>query len=58
MLKTIIKENSRRLKMNKLIKINLLTYEMLVKLSQKPQIKPELFLEALIHKYYAEKKYK
>ena len=38
------------------IQISKLTYEMLVELSKKPNIKVELYLEALIRKAHAEKK--
>jgi hypothetical protein len=41
---------------NKTVKIPNIVYEMLVELSKKPKITPELFLEALIRKYHAEKK--
>ena len=37
------------------IQISKLTYEMLVELSKKPNIKAELYLEALIRKAHAEK---
>jgi hypothetical protein len=41
---------------NKTVRIPNIVYEMLVELSKKPNIKPELYLEALIRKAYAEKK--
>ncbi len=42
--------------MNKSVKMTELTYQMLLHLSKKASIKPELYLEALIGKYYAERK--
>ena len=41
---------------NKTVKIPNIVYEMLVELSKKPNIKAELYLEALIRKAHAEKK--
>lgn len=41
---------------NKTVKMPNIVYEMLAELSKKSNIKPELHLEALIRKAYAEKK--
>jgi len=41
--------------MNRLVKINSHVYGLLVSLSKKASISPELYLEALIKKFYAEK---
>jgi hypothetical protein len=42
--------------MSKSVKMTELTYQMLLHLSKKARIKPELYLEALVGKYYAENK--
>jgi hypothetical protein len=42
--------------MNKSVKMNALTYEMLSELAKKSKVKIELYLEALIKKHYAERK--
>jgi hypothetical protein len=42
--------------MNKSVKMTALTYEMLNELAKKSRVRVELYLEALVKKYYAESK--